>query len=440
VGSQIGTDTENGLNEIASPGFSYVGGNLTADPTRSFSYDAENRLLTGSAPTPVTLAYDPLGRLQSSATAGAVWGSFVWGAGVWGGGTTTFLDDGTDLVGEYDGATLLRRYVPSGLGPDSPLLWYEGSGETTPRWLHADDQGSIVAWSDAGGDALAQAGYDPYGLPDAATGWTSPPRYRYTGQTTIPEADLYDYKARMYDPATGRFLQTDPLGQASDVNLYAYVRNDPVTLEDPFGLTYACGGGGTSVPSEGTVTTNVPGDTTVGAITVTAHPQPCPPTISPYEDNGGGVTSNGFSPGGSFESAPTGAAASAQQNAAQQQMCSSINNNVSDTRGNLSAYETSSWRWNSQDALQFDLSQAQLALSEDNMVSNASLAGSSAVGVASLRVAAFGSSPGILLGLGVGLLGGTAAWDANMRQGQIDALNARLAQIRAQAAGTCRVQ
>ncbi|MFM0130637.1 RHS repeat-associated core domain-containing protein [Paraburkholderia sediminicola] len=50
---------------------------------------------------------------------------------------------------------------------------------------------------------------------------------------------LYYYKARMYSQALGRFLQTDPVGTADDLNLYAYVGNNPINLTDPTGLT-AC--------------------------------------------------------------------------------------------------------------------------------------------------------------------------------------------------------
>jgi hypothetical protein len=39
------------------------------------------------------------------------------------------------------------------------------------------------------------------------------------------------------DPATGRFLQTDPIGRAGGLNLYAYAGGDPVNATDPWGLS-----------------------------------------------------------------------------------------------------------------------------------------------------------------------------------------------------------
>ena len=58
----------------------------------------------------------------------------------------------------------------------------------------------------------------------------------YTGRELDGESGLYYYRARYYDPQTGRFLSEDPIGfDAGDQNLYRYVANNPITFVDPDG-------------------------------------------------------------------------------------------------------------------------------------------------------------------------------------------------------------
>lgn len=212
------TDTINGLNQVTANGGTTIShdarGNVSTIATNGYSYSSENLLSSG--PSGTALSYDPMLRL------------YEVNQGV----STKFLYDGVDLLGEYNASgTLLKRYV-HGPGMDEPLVWYEGSGTSDRRWLHADERGSIVAVSDSTGSVLATSSYDEYGV--QASNGTG--RFGYTGQLWLPELGMNYYKARMYYPTLGRFMQTDPIGYGDGANLYAYVKGDPVNRQDSLGL------------------------------------------------------------------------------------------------------------------------------------------------------------------------------------------------------------
>ncbi len=225
----------NGLNQYTTAGTvtpAYDSrGNLTSAGPVTYGYASENLLTAASGG--ISFGYDPFTRLYQSA----------------GATTTRFAYDGADLIAEYDGSnSLLRRYV-HGPGVDEPLAWYEGSGTTGRRFLHSDERGSIVAVTDSAGSIVATNSYDEYGIPAAG----NLGRFQYTGQTWLPEISMYYYKARIYSPTLGRFLQPDPIGYGDGMNIYAYVGADPVDLRDPSGL---CDGDG-DTPEERAKTCDV---------------------------------------------------------------------------------------------------------------------------------------------------------------------------------------
>ncbi len=100
---------------------------------------------------------------------------------------------------------------------------------TTRRFLMADERGSVVSVTDSAGATVNLNAYDEYGIP--APGNVR--RFGYTGQAWLPELGMWYYKARIYSPTLGRFMQTDPIGYSDGMSWYNYVDSDPVNGADP---------------------------------------------------------------------------------------------------------------------------------------------------------------------------------------------------------------
>jgi RHS repeat-associated protein len=107
-------------------------------------------------------------------------------------------------------------------------------GELT--YLHTDHLGSASLATDATGGVASEMRYYPYGQTRSGTMATD---RRYTGQRWEAGIGLYDYNARYYDPALGRFVQADSvvpsMESPQDFNRYSYVRGNPLKYVDPSG-------------------------------------------------------------------------------------------------------------------------------------------------------------------------------------------------------------
>ncbi|MCC6627692.1 MAG: hypothetical protein IT340_09855 [Chloroflexi bacterium] len=198
-------------------------GNLTARGADTFAYDQANRLTSatvGGASS--TYVHDGDGKRASRAVGGL---------------TTRYVYDPVGLATMLeDGA---RKYV-WGLG----LAYATDLAGALQGVYHTDGLGSVRVLTDAAGTVTQTYQTDEFGVPTQAPGGSGQP-FGYTGEQQDAETGLIYLRARLYDPATGRFLQRDPYaglaGSPLSLHRYAYVQNNPVNATDPTGLTpYAC--------------------------------------------------------------------------------------------------------------------------------------------------------------------------------------------------------
>ena len=222
----------NQLTADANYGYVYDdNGNLTRKTllvTGNYSqyiYDAENRLtkveeFAAGNPTPAftsTYRYDGLGRRIEKVANGQ---------------TKRYVYDGEDILLEYDGANVLQARYTHGPGIDEPIAVTK-AGSTF--FYHQDGLGTVTDLTDSVGATAKSYAYDAYGTIVDQAGTVEQP-YTYTGREFDSETGLYYYRARYYDPSSGRFLQKDPIGFGGGLNFYSYVSNSPIISNDPLGL------------------------------------------------------------------------------------------------------------------------------------------------------------------------------------------------------------
>ena len=171
--------------------------------------------------------------------------------------TKYVYDEAGHLLGEYDGTgALVEETVWLG---DIPVATLRPNGASVSiYYVHADQLGAPRTVSRPSDNQLAwRWDTDPFGTPlpneNPAGLGTFKYNFRFPGQYYDLETGAsYNY-ARDYDPQTGRYVESDPLGIEGDINSYAYVADRPTSDVDPLGLM-GFGGGG----SAGARSTSIP--------------------------------------------------------------------------------------------------------------------------------------------------------------------------------------
>ena len=214
------TNTYDVVQSGASTSYTYDdNGNLTSDGTRTFEWDAENRLLAIEAGTHRSeFSYDGLGRRVRIVERdnGSI-NSDHW-----------FMWCGLAVCQERDstGGTVTKRFFPQG----------EVIG-TTAYFYTTDHLGSVREMTDSSGTVQARYDYDPYGRRTKLSG-SLEADFGYTGHYAHQPTGLALSVFRAFDANIGRWISEDPAGTAGGLNLYAYAGNAPGSFIDPLGLAF----------------------------------------------------------------------------------------------------------------------------------------------------------------------------------------------------------
>ena len=222
----------NSSNELTStPNATYTYDNngntltkVTSAGTTTYDWDYENRLTSVALPgTGGTLAfkYDGFGRRVQKV--------FTQGSNTT---TTNYLYDGDSAVGDVDqNGNVLARYTAA-QKIDEPLAQLRTS---TTSYYEQDGLGSVTSLTNSAGTIANTYSYDSYGSLTASSG-SIVNRFLYTSRDFDTETGLYFYRARYYDPSTGRFLSEDPLEfGGAGINFFGYAYDSPMNFIDPWG-------------------------------------------------------------------------------------------------------------------------------------------------------------------------------------------------------------
>ncbi|MHC4527931.1 MAG: RHS repeat domain-containing protein [Planctomycetota bacterium] len=241
------------------------GGNLEIDKDAyKYYYDYENRIVKITKDPNETVvaefAYDALGRRIRKIDSDALGRRIRKIDSIAGTTRLYFYNDKWQVLTETDASETMQAWYAYGNYIDEVLLTAPANFWVLTRCYVHDHLYSPAALAAGSGTVLERYEYDAYGNPyvlepnfaddpDGKTDWANP--YYFSGR----RADFLDgnnltlqiNRHRYYDYYTGRWLTHDPVGYVDGMNLYEYVKSNPILWLDPVGRT-CTGAGGPCAP------------------------------------------------------------------------------------------------------------------------------------------------------------------------------------------------
>ena len=154
-----------------------------------------------------------------------------------------FVYDGEDIILEYDQNNTPVAFYFHGPGIDYPLgMIRKEKDEYKTYYFTHDHLNSVNSIINEDLKVVQRYNYSVYGetrISDSdgnrLNKFVENP-YAYTSREYEVETGDYFYRARYYNPQTGRFLSEDPIHfDGGDLNLFRYIGNNPVNERDPEG-------------------------------------------------------------------------------------------------------------------------------------------------------------------------------------------------------------
>jgi RHS repeat-associated protein len=207
-------------------------GNL-CEQSRVLAWDAEYRLTSvkTNGATAETHTYDPYGRRISTTDAD--------------GAVTRYLNDGAHVLADLDATGGVLRTYFYGPNVDELLAMTVHTGVVVQTYYAIrDHQNTIWAWVNTNGAVVESYDFDAWGRLLSVTDGNGNAqkasaignRYLFQGREYSWTTGLYYFRARWYDPVTGRWLSPDPIGISGGLNQFVFCANNPVNAVDPDGL------------------------------------------------------------------------------------------------------------------------------------------------------------------------------------------------------------